>query len=193
MKYFIDTEFREAPCSIELISLGIVAEDGRTLYAENAQLSNDVMLDPWLVDNVIPHLRLNKSAEGELKGLPLDGQPWVNVIGPNVEICGTLEQIGKLVRRFIVDDSPKFWGYYADYDWVVFCWLFGRMIDLPKGWPMYCRDIKQLMDGFIPGREKPEQKGNTHDALADARYHKRLFDWVMAVSGTAAVTYEREK
>ena len=21
----------------------------------------------------------------------------------------------------------KFYGYYADYDWVVFCWLFGKM------------------------------------------------------------------
>lgn len=26
-------------------------------------------------------------------------------------------------------------GYYADYDWVAFCQLFDRMIDLPKDFP----------------------------------------------------------
>ena len=41
---------------------------------------------------------------------------------------------------------PEFYGYYSDYDWVVFCWLFGKMIDLPKGFPMVCYDIKQILD-----------------------------------------------
>ena len=40
----------------------------------------------------------------------------------------------------------QFYGYFADYDWVVFCWLFGKMIDLPKGFPMYCIDLKQTLD-----------------------------------------------
>jgi len=34
----------------------------------------------------------------------------------------------------------------SDYDWVLFCSLFGRMIDLPKGFPMYCIDLKQTLD-----------------------------------------------
>lgn len=49
----------------------------------------------------------------------------------------------------VVPKNIKFHAYYADYDWVVFCWLFGRMIDLPKGFPMYCVDIKQIMDQKI--------------------------------------------
>lgn len=40
----------------------------------------------------------------------------------------------------------EFYGYYSDYDWVLFCSLFGKMIDLPKGFPMYCRDLKQTLD-----------------------------------------------
>jgi hypothetical protein len=40
----------------------------------------------------------------------------------------------------------KFHAYYADYDWVVFCWLFGKMINLPKWLPKYCIDLKQLLD-----------------------------------------------
>jgi len=28
----------------------------------------------------------------------------------------------------------------------LFCSLFGKMIDLPKGFPMYCKDLKQTLD-----------------------------------------------
>jgi len=45
-----------------------------------------------------------------------------------------------------IKGNPQFYAYYADYDWVVFCWLFGKMIDLPKGFPMYCIDLKQTLD-----------------------------------------------
>ena len=44
---------------------------------------------------------------------------------------------------------PKFYAYFADYDWVVFCWLFGKMIDLPKRFPMYCIDLKQELDNKL--------------------------------------------
>lgn len=74
------------------------------------------------------------------------------------------EQIAQEIVRFVMpgrDDfnppitfdqyklkfsKPKFYGYYADYDWVLFCSLFGRMIDLPKGFPMYCHDLKQTLE-----------------------------------------------
>lgn len=44
------------------------------------------------------------------------------------------------------NSKPIFYGYFADYDWVVFCWIFGNMMSLPKGFPMYCRDLKQMLD-----------------------------------------------
>jgi hypothetical protein len=51
--------------------------------------------------------------------------------------------------RYDISDKsklPEFYGYYCDYDWVVFCWIFGKMNNLPKGFPMYCRDLKQTLD-----------------------------------------------
>ncbi len=36
MKYWLDTEFIERPYSIDLISVGLVAEDGREFYAESS-------------------------------------------------------------------------------------------------------------------------------------------------------------
>jgi hypothetical protein len=43
-------------------------------------------------------------------------------------------------------EPHEFYAYYADYDWVVFCTLFGKMINLPTGFPMYCKDLKQMLD-----------------------------------------------
>ena len=62
------------------------------------------------------------------------------------------KQIAKEVLEFTHElninkgKNPEFYGYYSDYDWVAFCWLFGKMIDLPNGFPMYCIDLKQILD-----------------------------------------------
>jgi hypothetical protein len=144
MKYFLDTEFIEKPCTIELISIGIVSEDGRELYLESSDVDlTDV--DPWLKENVIPHLK---------------------------DIGMPRTEIRKKILEFIGEDfEPQFWAYYADYDWVVFCWLFGKMVDLPSHFPKFCMDFKQYMvEHDIPRNALPPQIGNTHDALADASW-----------------------
>lgn len=48
---------------------------------------------------------------------------------------------------------PKFYGYYCSYDWVLFCWVFGKMIDLPKGFPEYINDLAQLEDSMTYKKE----------------------------------------
>ena len=55
MKYFVDTEFYEDGKTIDLISLGVVAEDGRELYLCNreAQLHR---VNDWVRANVLPKL-----------------------------------------------------------------------------------------------------------------------------------------
>lgn len=59
MIYTLDCEFwdRGRNVPIELISLGIKAEDGRTWYGVNCHF-NWSLLDPseWLVKNVLPKL-----------------------------------------------------------------------------------------------------------------------------------------
>lgn len=42
--------------------------------------------------------------------------------------------------------KPELYGYYADYDHVVLCFLFGTMRDLPEGFPWYTIDLKQMLD-----------------------------------------------
>ena len=43
-------------------------------------------------------------------------------------------------------DFPEFYSYFAAPIWVTFCWLFGSTRKVPAGFPLYCRDIKQMLD-----------------------------------------------
>ena len=53
MRYFFDTEFFEDGKTIDLISIGVVAEDGRTFYAISSEFDVDRVLDdPWMRDHV---------------------------------------------------------------------------------------------------------------------------------------------
>lgn len=64
---------------------------------------------------------------------------------------------------------------------LVFCWLFGAMSDLPKGFPMYCKDIKQWADDL--GNPKlPEQSSSEHNALADARWNREAWNYLSTVA-----------
>jgi hypothetical protein len=69
--------------------------------------------------------------------------------------------------------EPEFWAWYADYDWVALCQLYGTMMDLPKGWPMYCRDFKQTSDE--QGLKIVQDETSIHNALYDAQWLANTF------------------
>ncbi len=97
--------------------------------------------------------------------------------------------------------SPEFYAYYADYDWVAFCWLFGKMNDLPKGFPMYCIDLKQELGNkeedvfksdtgsikrksyMLPFKNHPDypKQTNEHNAIADARWNYELYKFLQTI------------
>ena len=179
MKYFMDTEFYEEPGKIELISIGIAAEDGRTFYAENNTPPPGLFADEWLKENVLPGLMYVKS---------LGQQPDVaeNLGSGAVSACTTKDTIAELLVQFLgIDTRPEMWGYYCDYDWVLFCWLFGRMEDLPGGFPMFCLDVKQLLYR-LRIYKRPRQVEGNHNALSDAQHIKVIYEWLLATNGTFA-------
>lgn len=181
MKYFLDTEFIEYPCTIDLISIGIVAEDGREFYAINKECDFS-KASPWVKDNIIsklPKIKTDIYSLGE----------GVRGIGVKEVYCPpeymTKNVIASSILKFIGNDKPEFWGWYADYDWVVFCWLFGTMMELPKGWPMYCRDLKQLVDQMPFKTIFPKPKNDNHNALEDAHTLKERFDYIKNLKTSA--------
>lgn len=101
-------------------------------------------------------------------------------------------------------ENVNLYGYYSAYDHVVFCWLFGKMIDLPKGFPMYTKDLKQILDEKVMsmtiwtkdadlnfrinslkndkelGFDYPKQE-NEHSAIHDARWNKKLHEFLTSL------------
>lgn len=146
MRFWFDTEFYEDGNTIALISIGVVSEDGRTYYAETPRSNALANQSEWLKANVLPHLRG-------------PGKPRYEIGDDLVAFMG---------------EHPEIWAYYADYDWVALCQLFGTMMDLPKGWPMYCRDVKQWCD-MLGNPKLPEQKSQEHHALADAKWTREAW------------------
>jgi hypothetical protein len=64
-RYWYDTEFVEDGRTIDLVSIGIVAEDGRELYAVSSEFDQGKLLaNPWLVANVWPSLPKRQRADG---------------------------------------------------------------------------------------------------------------------------------
>jgi hypothetical protein len=56
MRFWFDTEFYEDGKTIELISIGVVSQDGREYYAETPGSDRLAHQHPWLRENVWPHL-----------------------------------------------------------------------------------------------------------------------------------------
>jgi hypothetical protein len=75
--------------------------------------------------------------------------------------------------------AEGFASHNCDYDWVVLCQLFGRMVDLPVGWPKYCLDLKQMAAESVDPRMPDLPDKIEHHALWDAREIKYRYDWLM--------------
>ena len=164
MKYFLDTEFIEYPNTIQLISIGIKCEDGRKLYLVSNEY-NYVKANEWVKENVIRPLYIEQ-IHGDMRNI-FDASDFHHQVG------NSINDIKNKVIDFIGDDTPEFWAYYGDYDWVVFCWLFGSMMDLPKNYPMYCNDLIQLADYLDKIIIDPPL--GEHNALVDAEWNEKLY------------------
>ena len=110
MRVFFDCEFtgmvgiRHDP---KLISIGLVAEDGREIYAELSDTWTEEICSNFVLDTVLPELTGGDAlmTEAECAGRLKD---WIEAFGMPVELCS---------------DSPTFdWPFVED--------LFGRY-----GWP----------------------------------------------------------
>jgi hypothetical protein len=194
VKFFLDTEFNERGrfYPLELISIGIVCENGKRLYLENVEADRKLCND-WVKENVLVHLNTSREIqEAILDKIPFDTNGLLMSEQESIgDFCHrdtynlmTIREIACRVKDFIslnslaIGNKPEFWGYFCDYDWVIFCQLFGTMIELPKGFPYYCNDLKQLVKFYeinLSLDELTKTKSN-HNALQDAKQIKNGYD-----------------
>lgn len=154
-RVFLDTEFLEDGKTIELISIALVERD-QHFYAVSSEFP---------LKKAVEHPFVGKQV------LPLLPSPstWV----PKAKIL-------EGVKEFIGDPrGMEIWADFASYDWVVFCQLFGAMVDKPRGYPWFVHEFRMLLNGKKPPRITGIE-GQPHDALYDARVLQAQFYAVMS-------------
>lgn len=197
MRIFYDCEFLEDGRTIDLISIGMITGtefDHQTLYAVNDELLRDHPDKPgslyrritghsWLMTNVVPHLPIKDARNGSgpmYAAFQPGGRSGHFTLDPENEHVLPMRLIRAQVREFVLQfDFPELWAWYGAYDHVVLCQLFGKMMDLPKGFPMWTNDIRTL--ALLAGEDNrpgaPVQEGQAHHALNDARHDRDLYDY----------------
>lgn len=158
VRYFYDCEFIEDGNTIELISIGVVAEDGREYYAVSSEFNPD-RAGRWVRRNVLPKL-------------PPPASP----------LWRTRDKIRADLMEFFVPRPgivPELWAWVAAYDHVVLCQLWGPMTELPRVMPRFTRELRQHWEdhGSPPIPPAPD---DAHDALADARHNFAKFEAIEA-------------
>lgn len=158
MRYFYDTEFIEDGRTIELISIGVVAEDGREYYAVSTEFDPE-RAGAWVRANVLPKLP-----------------------SPASQVWRSRRQIRLDLEEFfgVAGSEPiELWAWIGAYDHVALCQLWGTMPELPRALPRFTRDLRQLWEDR--GRPPmPPRSRDAHDALVDARDQLRRFRLITA-------------
>jgi len=164
VRFFYDTEFNERGRAhpLELISIAMVAEDGRRFYACNAGFDAS---------------RATRFARTRVLAL----------LPPRTDACWMQPgQIARELRAFVGAGPPELWSDFAAYDHVVLAQLFGTMDEWPPAWPKFTCDIQQWrlalgnpplpeIEGLpdwvgeqIGLRSLPDAMRQAHVAIADA-------------------------
>ena len=180
-----DTEFLDDGSTISPISAGFVRpSDGNTLYVINDDLSviARAVENEWMRTNVIAHLPIEITYDADYGALRAN-VAW-NEDHPDYNAVVPMDAFRDRVEDFVLEtNDPELWAYYASYDHVLLAQLFGPMVELPPGFPMYTMDIKHecVMRGNPELPELPMAEGETrkpHHALFDAMEEAYRLQWL---------------
>lgn len=169
MRVFYDCEFveRGRDLPIQLVSIGLIRDNGDELYRINPECLSNVSKHPWLSVNVGPYLPI-KASPGILA--------WDEEHPEYQYVSMSLDGLIDDVRAFLqATPSLELWAYYGAYDHVVLCQLFGSMAELPAGIPMFTHDVQQLIEMF-PQTPLPAEPWKIHHAMDDARWTRDAFN-----------------
>ncbi len=184
MRVFFDTEFTGLHQATTLISIGLIAEDGHTFYAENTD-HDTKQVNAWINENVIPHLRFADMYSSAPK---LDTEH-------HAMKAGEVRIATDLAAWLAQYEHVEMWGDCLAYDWVLFCSLFNGAMNIPAHVYYIPFDLATLLKamGIDPDVNREEFAGitgNKHNALHDAKAIRAVYQTVMQQSAVP-MTEER--
>lgn len=183
MRVFYDTEFYNDGRTIDLISIGLVAEDGRELYLINGEFplgryDEDTETARWLTANVVPFLPLRRTNPGvqHIAG----GWEWKD---PSSEYDNNTFNRALIAQQIVqfLEVGPghvELWANYGAFDHVALTQLWGDMNQMPRVLPWYTNDLQQMLRSNVvnPSSMPQQHEATRHHALHDARHLKACYD-----------------
>lgn len=165
MNMFIDTEFTCLPWegSSELISIGVVLEDGSEYYGCSSEFDCEGTSE-FVKNNVLKHLPENQSRKS-LQSIGKDIDEFIGhkEIGSVWAVFPTFQQIENLCRGS--KPASDIHREFADWDFQ----LLQRLSVASEKMPSFCNDLS-LIIGKHESSVLPTNK-NAHNALEDARWN----------------------
>ena len=158
-------------------------------------------------NNIDPTVFDHKFTYKEFKRLLLKEGKTNKEIAVEVKAFTNVIARDKFDNSYVTGEKVELYAYYGSYDHVALCWLFGKMIELPDGFPMYTNDLKQELDrkeahiDYIvktdyqlsilnkagktynsikeyPNYTKQYNAHNAHNALDDAIFNRNLYNFL---------------
>lgn len=178
MKVFFDTEFTGLHKNTTLISIGLIAENEETFYAEFTDYDRS-QCDDWIKENVLPNLYCVKE---------------MNKPVPDNYHIGDKEHIRTLLSHwFIHFGEVELVSDVCHYDMTLLIDIFGGAFNIPDCVCPACHDINQdiakyynisMKDAFDKSREVILKEnnivisGDKHNALYDAKVIKSIYEFI---------------
>ena len=125
MRFFYDCGFIEDGTTIDLVSIGVVGEDGHEFYAVSTEFDPE-RAGPWVRADVLPKL-------------PSPADPaW-----------RSRERLRADMLKFLTSapGEVELWAWIAAYDHVALCQLWGAMPALPRALPRFTRELQTALGG----------------------------------------------
>lgn len=151
---FFDTEFTGLQQNTSLISLALVAEDGRALYIESNNFDR-TLVDDWIAQNVIDSLFILQPKHFEDSSVKFgyaDGYLYNPLQWNDGAIVYTKDDYSvkdAIVSWLSLYEQVQIISDCSSYDWVLFCEIFGGALNLPEHISPYCHDINQDIARYI--------------------------------------------
>lgn len=178
-KLFLDVEFTGLHKLTTLISIALVAEDGKKYYAEFTDF------DKYQIDDFLRQHVLSKRTLAEYD-FERDYDPNADL----VLVKGDIDTVYATMLRWLEqykEHGVEMWGDLLAYDWVLFISIFGNGLNLPKfidyipmdlctALKLYGEDKDVNREVFAYGEEIAEaNKGKKHNSLYDAETSLEVF------------------
>ena len=166
-RYFYDCEFIEDGVTIDLVSIGVVDENGREFYAVSTEFDPAKAI-PWVRNNVLDKLP----------------SPGDSAWQARKQIRDDLYEFLVAPIRGVSGERMELWAWYGAYDHIALAQLWGAMPALPRQIPRFTNELRQRWEDA--GRPKlPPAPSDAHDALADARHNLVRWRIIEGVRGAS--------